>query len=71
MIKMIVRWFAVGALVCGAICGCRTLPRAGECPESKEMRCLIEKECEEDRVRHCLVCRCEAPFFVPTPPQPR
>jgi len=62
-------WFAAGAFVCAAFGGCRTLPRAGECPESKGMRCLIEKECEEDRVRRCLVCRCEAPFFMSTPPE--
>jgi hypothetical protein len=38
---------------------CRTIPVAGECPESRSLRCLSRKVCTEDRQRGCQVCRCE------------
>jgi hypothetical protein len=38
---------------------CRTMPVAGECPESKDLRCLSRKVCTEDRQRGCQVCKCQ------------
>jgi hypothetical protein len=40
---------------------CRSMPVAGECPESVSMKCLAGKKCSEDTKRGCIVCRCDAP----------
>ena len=52
LISRIVLWLLATA--------CRTMPVAGECPESTSLRCLSRKVCEEDHTRGCLVCTCEA-----------
>ena len=41
--------------------GCRSIPVAGECPESVGMKCLAGKQCAEDKQRGCIMCRCDAP----------
>jgi hypothetical protein len=45
---------------CLALSSCRTVPVAGECPESASLRCLSRKVCTEDAKRGCLVCTCES-----------
>ena len=42
--------------------GCRSMPIAGECPESVGMKCLAGKKCSEDKKRGCMMCRCDAPL---------
>ena len=42
--------------------GCRTVPIAGECPDSAELKCMTQKQCVEDKRRGCMVCQCEDPF---------
>jgi hypothetical protein len=43
--------------------GCRSIPIAGECPESVGMKCLAGKKCSEDKKRGCIMCRCDAPLI--------
>ena len=43
------------------IAACRSIPVAGECPESVGSKCLVGKKCSEDKKRGCIMCRCDAP----------
>lgn len=43
--------------------GCRSIPVAGECPDSVGMKCLMGKQCAEDKERGCIMCRCDAPHL--------
>ena len=40
------------------LAACRTMPVAGECPESVGVKCVLGKDCWEDEKRGCRVCRC-------------
>jgi len=42
--------------------GCRSIPVAGECPESAGLKCLAGKQCFEDKQRGCIMCRCNSPL---------
>ena len=46
--------------LCLLVGACRTMPVAGECPESTNLRCLSRKVCVEDAKRGCLRCSCES-----------
>ena len=52
LIGLIVLWLLATA--------CRTMPVAGECPESASLRCMTRKICQEDAKRGCVVCTCES-----------
>ena len=39
---------------------CRTMPVAGECPESVNLRCMTRKVCVDDARRGCQACSCES-----------
>ena len=41
--------------------GCRSIPIAGECPETAGIKCLTGKKCSEDKKRGCQVCSCDTP----------
>ena len=41
---------------------CRSIPVAGECPDSAGMKCLAGKKCSEDKKRGCIMCRCDSPL---------
>lgn len=41
------------------VAGCRTVPVAGECPESAGIQCLTAKICQPDERRGCQKCTCE------------
>jgi hypothetical protein len=43
------------------VVGCRSIPVAGECPDSVTMKCMTGKQCAEDKKRGCIMCRCDAP----------
>lgn len=42
--------------------GCRSIPIAGECPETTGIKCLAGKKCSQDEKRGCLVCSCDSPI---------
>jgi hypothetical protein len=52
------------------VIGCRSVPVAGECPDSVTMKCLAGKKCYEDKKRGCIMCRCDAPL-IPTETEAR
>jgi len=41
---------------------CRTVPVAGECAETSNIRCLTKKVCDYDNKRGCMKCMCESDF---------
>ena len=43
------------------VVGCRSIPIAGECPETVGISCLTGKKCSEDKKRGCMVCSCDTP----------
>ena len=43
-----------------AVSSCRSVPVAGECPETRDIFCATPKVCAEDKARGCQKCSCEA-----------
>jgi len=54
-------WLVLPVLALVAL-SCRSVPVAGECPETAQIRCLTAKKCVEDKKRACLRCQCEEAF---------
>ncbi|MBN2495988.1 MAG: hypothetical protein JXR96_15455 [Deltaproteobacteria bacterium] len=44
--------------------GCKSGPRAGECPESMGLRCMTRKICSYDSRRGCELCQCESAWLT-------
>ncbi|MBW1809290.1 MAG: hypothetical protein JRJ87_13930 [Deltaproteobacteria bacterium] len=42
--------------------GCRSVPVAGECSETSNIRCMTKKVCDYDKKRGCMKCMCESDF---------
>lgn len=49
-------WFVIFLAL---LAGCKTVPVAGECPETASLRCLSRKICQTDSRRGCQKCICE------------
>jgi len=56
------RFILLLAPVILSLSGCKSIPVAGECPESAGLKCLTRKVCTEDAKRGCMMCTCESPF---------
>jgi hypothetical protein len=54
--------YALIAVVCAfSPSACATTQMAGECPESRTLKCLAGKTCVPAKGRGCQVCFCNSP----------